>query len=49
MSKTRVDVTLDRKNVKTVDSLVSDGKYRSRSHALDEAVKLLIQKETLKL
>lgn len=49
MPRTRVDVTLDEKNVKEVDSLVSEGKYRTRSHALDEALKLLLKKETVKL
>lgn len=32
-----------------VDELVRSGRYRSRSHALDEAVKLLLHKEAVKL
>jgi len=45
-TRVRVDVTLDKKNMASVDSLVNSGRFRSRSHALDEAVKLLLKKET---
>lgn len=46
--KTRVNVTVDSHNMAQVDELVKSGKYRSRSHALDEAVKLLLSKEAVK-
>lgn len=48
-ARTRVDVTLDHDNIADVDSLIRTGKFRSRSHALDEAVKLLLRKEAVKL
>lgn len=49
MRKVRVDVTLDHDNMAEVDEMVKNGRYRSRSHALDEAVKLLLRKEAVKL
>jgi hypothetical protein len=48
-SMTRVNVTLDHDNMVQIDSLVRTGKFRTRSHALDEAVKLFLRKETVKL
>ena len=47
--KTPVHVTLDEKNMRRVDELIASGKYRGRSHALDEAVKLLIKNDAVKL
>lgn len=47
--KVPVHVSLEEDSMKRVDSLVSEGKYRNRSHALDEAVKLLIKRDTVKL
>lgn len=44
--KVRFHVTLDKDNMVSVDSLVRKGRFRNRSHALDEAVKLLLKKET---
>lgn len=49
MTRVRVDATLDKDSVATVDSLVSKGRFRNRSHAIDEALKLLLSKETVKL
>ena len=43
--KIPVHVTLDKKNMNQVDAMVCEGKFRSRSHAIDEAVKLLILKQ----
>jgi Arc/MetJ-type ribon-helix-helix transcriptional regulator len=47
--KDPVHVTLEHSSMVQVDLLVQTGKYRSRSHALDEAVKLLLHKEAVKL
>ena len=46
--KDPVHVTLDHGAMVQVDELVKTGKYRTRSHALDEAVKLLLRKEAVK-
>lgn len=39
--KERASFTLDKKTIKFLDDLVKEGKYRNRSHAVEEAIKIL--------
>jgi len=41
MSKERASFTFDKKTLKIVDELVKSGKYRNKSHAVEEAIKRL--------
>lgn len=43
--KMRITVNADKKLVNYTDKLVRKGEYRNRSHAFDEALKLLKAKE----
>ena len=42
--KERASFTFDKETLKILDELVKSGKYRNRSHAVEEAVKLLMDK-----
>jgi Arc/MetJ-type ribon-helix-helix transcriptional regulator len=39
--KERASFTFDKETLKILDELVNSGKYRNRSHAVEEAVKML--------
>jgi Arc/MetJ-type ribon-helix-helix transcriptional regulator len=39
--KERASFTFDKETLKIIDELVSSGKFRNRSHAVEEAVKML--------
>ena len=41
----KITVNLDEKTLKGIDKLVSSGKYRNRSHAVEFAVNSLVEKE----
>lgn len=43
--KERASFTFDKKTLKLIDELVKSGKYRNRSHAVEEAIKLLNKEE----
>jgi len=43
--KERASFTFDKKTLKIIDELIKSGKYRNRSHAVEEAIKLLETKE----
>ncbi len=45
ITKRKVAITIDAALVKYADRLVKKKEYRSRSHAFDEALKLLKEKE----
>ena len=39
--KNRVSATIDEKTLKIIDILLKEGKYRNKSHIIEEAIKLL--------
>jgi len=39
--KERASFTLDKKTISIINSLVKKGKYRNKSHAVEEAIKQL--------
>ena len=41
--RSTISVNVSTKKVETIDKLVDSGKYRNRSHAVDEALTLLIE------
>jgi len=43
--KERASFTFDKETLKILDELVKSGKFRNRSHAVEEAVKMLKAKE----
>lgn len=43
--KERASFTCEKETLKILDELVKSGKFRNKSHALEEAVKLLKEKE----
>jgi Arc/MetJ-type ribon-helix-helix transcriptional regulator len=43
--KSRASFTLDKETVNLLDNMLKGGKYRSRSHAVELAIKLLNEKE----
>ena len=45
VDKRCVSVTIDEGRINRIDVLVGVGKFRNRSHALDEACRLLLEKE----
>lgn len=42
--KERASFTFDRKTLSLIDKLIQSGLYRNRSHAVEEAIKLLSRK-----
>jgi len=44
--KNRISVTIEEKRDKFLDELVKRERYRNKSHAIEEAVKLLEEKES---
>lgn len=42
MSKTEINLSTTEDLVAEIDSLVAEGKYRSRSEAINQAMKLLV-------
>lgn len=43
--KKRVSATIDDSSVKIIDEILKKGKYRNKSHVIEEAIKLLKEKE----
>ena len=43
--KTRISATVDSKTDKSLDELLKKGKYRNKSHIIEEAIKLLEESE----
>jgi len=39
--KKRISATIDEKTERILDSLLKEGKFRNKSHAIEEAIKLL--------
>ena len=46
--KSRASFTLDRETIALLNNLLEDDKYRSMSHAVEIAIKLLYEKEKQK-
>ncbi len=43
--KAKTSISLDKKVLKLLDKLVRSGKYRNRSHAIEQAIRLLNEQE----
>lgn len=43
--KERVSATVDKATFKTIEDILKKGKYRNKSHVIEEAIKLLKKKE----
>ncbi|MGV8152582.1 MAG: ribbon-helix-helix domain-containing protein [Candidatus Nanoarchaeia archaeon] len=43
--KERASFTFDKESLEILDSLVESGRYRNRSHAVEEAIKLIATSE----
>ena len=43
--KGRVSATLDKETIKVIDRILKKGKYRNKSHVIEDAIKLLEEKE----
>ncbi len=46
--KIRISATIDEKTEKILNSLLKDGKYRNKSHAIEKAIELLEEKNDKK-
>lgn len=42
--KVRISATIDEKTEKILDSIMKDGRYRNKSHAIEDAIELLKEK-----
>ncbi len=45
MGKERLSATVEEKTAKLLDRILKIGRYRNKSHAIEEAIKLLYEKE----
>ena len=43
--KERVSATIDKETIKIINDLLKKGKYRNKSHVIEDAIKLLKEKE----
>ena len=43
--KSRISATIDEKTEKILSSLLKDGKFRNKSHAIEKAIELLKKEE----
>ena len=43
--KERVSATIDKTTSKTIEDILKKGKYRNKSHIIEEAIKSLMEKE----
>ena len=43
--KKRISATIDERTEKILDSMLKDGKYRNKSHAIEKAIELLKEEE----
>ncbi len=46
--KERISATIDDKKVKMIDEIMKRGKYRNKSHFIEDAIELLIKEESKK-
>lgn len=45
MVKVRVSATVDKETLATINKILKKGKYRNKSHIIEEAIKLLKKKK----
>lgn len=45
MMKVRISATIDEENLRIIKKILKKGKYRNKSHLIEEAIKLLKKKE----
>ena len=45
MVKERVSATIDRDTAKVIERILENGRYRNKSHIIEDAIKLLEEKE----
>lgn len=43
--KIRISATIDEKTEKILDSIMKKGKYRNKSHAIEKAIEMLVEKD----
>jgi len=43
--KVRISATIDKETMKIVKELLNESKYRNKSHIIEEAIKLLKEKQ----
>ena len=43
--KERISATVDSGTIKTIDSILKSGKFRNKSHVIETAIKLLIERK----
>jgi len=43
--KERISATVDRETIKLIRDILAKGKYRNKSHIIEEAIKLLEDKD----
>ena len=43
--KERVSATVDKATFKTIEEIIKKGKYRNKSHIIEDAIKLLKKEE----
>lgn len=42
--KERISATIDKTTIKIIEDILKSGKYRNKSHVIEEAIKLLREK-----
>jgi len=45
MVKERISATVDKDTVKLIDKILTKGKYRNKSHVIEEAIELLAEEK----
>ena len=43
--KARVSATIDEEKLNKIDMLLKEGEYRNKSHIIEKAIELLVEKE----
>jgi Arc/MetJ-type ribon-helix-helix transcriptional regulator len=43
--KERISATIDKATIKIIEDILKSGKYRNKSHVIEEAIKLLKEKK----
>ncbi len=43
--KDRISATVDKETIKIIEDLASSGKYRNKSHVIETAIEVLLEKE----
>lgn len=48
MTKERISATVNEKTVERIENLLKSGKYRNKSHVIEEGIRFLEEEETKK-